>query len=383
MIARFALCYFLLFANFAIISPYLQVFLHLQRFSTEFIGLLLGLFELAGVAGPLILGNIADRRGWYRPLLAASVVLSLLLFVLLRITVVPAIVIILISLFGALYKPIVPLSDAITTRNLKDPAAEYGRVRVFGSLGFVLISLAIQVTGFLASPSANAIVIAHLVTGAAFLCSLILLPSRRTESGRTTERVRPAGEGSIDPRFWVGILVIFTARFAITAHYSFFSLFLSERMGLQGISGMWAIGSFAEIPVILFGGAIIRKIGMEGLFALALLAVSVRLFCYSLIPPLPVLMAVQLLHALTFGGLHMASVNLVNRFTSPSRRAMGMAIYVAVGMGVAAFLASALGGVILAHSGFAVLFRVYAIIPLAGLALLPVMRRGGKPAAEA
>jgi MFS family permease len=75
MVARFALLYFLLFSNFAIISPYLQVFLHLQHLSAEFIGLLLGLFTLAGVAGSLILGNIADRRGLYRPLLAASVVL--------------------------------------------------------------------------------------------------------------------------------------------------------------------------------------------------------------------------------------------------------------------------------------------------------------------
>ncbi len=181
----------------------------------------------------------------------------------------PAFVIILISLFGALYKPIIQLSDAITTRNLADPASEYGRARVFGSVGFVVVSLAIQATGYLAKPSFNAIMIAHLVTGAAFLCPLILLPSRRVESRRTTEQLRPAGKDSIDPRFWVGILVIFAGRFAITAHYSFFSLFLSERMGLEAISGMWAIGPLAEIPVILFGGVIIRKIGMEGLFALS------------------------------------------------------------------------------------------------------------------
>ncbi len=379
--ARFSLCYFLLFANFAVISPYLQVFLQLQNFSKERIGLLLGIFELAGVAGPLVLGHIADRRNWYRPLLAASVLFSLLLFVLLRLTIQPVAVIILMSLFGALYKPIVPLADTITTRSLADPAVDYGRTRVFGSAGFVVASILIQVTGILTDPTATMIMVAHLVTGAAYLCSLILLPGRREEFERRPkdhslrpEPVAPA-EGSIDPLFWVGILVIFMGRFAITAHYSFFSLFLRDQMGLTAISGIWAIGPLAEVPVILFGGFIIRKVGMEGLFAMSLLAISVRLFCYSLSPPLSVLIVVQLLHALTFGGFHMASVSLVNRFTTPSRRALGMALYVSVGVGASAFLASALGGIILARTGFAALFRIYAAIPVAGLLLLPSLRR--------
>ncbi|HUX13771.1 MAG TPA: MFS transporter, partial [Spirochaetia bacterium] len=311
------------------------------------------------------------------------------LFVFLRLTVQPLAVILLMSLFGVFYKPIIPLADSITTRNLADPAIDYGRTRVFGSIGFVMVSLLIQIAGILTNPSATTIMIAHLVTGAAFLCSLILLPGRREEVERHPThhslRLQPAASdaGSIDPLFWVGILVIFTGRFAITAHYSFFSLFLRDQMGLKAISGIWAIGSLAEIPVILFGGFIIRKVGMEGLFAVSLLAISARLLCYSLSPPLSLLLVVQLLHAFTYGGFHMASVSLVNRFTTPSRRALGMALYVSLGVGASAFLASAIGGVILARTGFVVLFRIYAIIPVTGLLLLPTLRRRSRNPASA
>ncbi len=378
MSRRFAFGYFLLFSNLAIIGPYLQVFLSLQGYSKATIGVMLGTFEMAGVAGPLLIGHIADRNGRYRSLLAWSVGLALLVFVPLRIFVNPLVALITLVPFGMLYKSTIPLTDAIVTRTLSDPAVEYGRVRVFGSVGFVFMSVLIQLSGILAPATATVILLCNLLTGSAFLLSLFLFPSGRVENPTKPDETSTSKTGTIDPLFWVGIAAIFFARMGITAHYSFFSIFLEQKMGIQSISGIWAIGSIAEMPVILFGGVLLKKFRTEGLLALSFLAISLRIFGYSLLPPVPVLVALQLLHGLTFGGLHMASVNLVNTYTSRSRRALGMGLYVAVGTGLSAFIASAAGGIILEKWGFAAMFRLYSTFPLLGLVLLPVLRLGAR-----
>ena len=170
--------------------------------------------------------------------------------------------------------------------------------------------------------------------------------------------------------------MLFLARFGISAHYSFFSLFLRDSLGLANVSGIWALGSLAEAPMILFSGWIIARFGVRAVLTTAVAAVTVRLALYGLFPTLAVVVPAQLLHAFTFGALHTASVAYVNAKIDPSRRGLGMALYNALSVGLASFLASSAGGYLLEAAGFRVLFLVYAAVPVLGLAVLAL--RGGK-----
>jgi PPP family 3-phenylpropionic acid transporter len=78
----------------------------------------------------------------------------------------------------------------------------------------------------------------------------------------------------------------------------------------------------------------------------------------------------QLLHALTFGTFHTAAVAYVNAKIPAERRGLGMAIYNAIGIGLASFLASIAGGYIVEAHGYTVLFLSYAAVPLGGIAIL-------------
>jgi MFS family permease len=60
--------YFFLFISWAILSPYLQLYLKDRGVSPSRIGLLLGCLELAGIAGPMLIGRLADRLTAYRGL---------------------------------------------------------------------------------------------------------------------------------------------------------------------------------------------------------------------------------------------------------------------------------------------------------------------------
>jgi MFS family permease len=178
-----------------------------------------------------------------------------------------------------------------------------------------------------------------------------------------------------DARFWIVIGVLFLARFGITAHYSFFSLYLRDTFSFANVSAIWAIGAAVELPMILFSGRLIARFGIRATLTTAVAAITVRLALYGLFPTLGVVLSAQLLHALTFGILHPASVAYVNAKIDASRRGLGMAVYSALSLGLASFIASGAGGYLVEAAGYRVLFLVYAAVPVLGLVVLGVRGR--------
>lgn len=372
--------YLLLFATYAILTPYLPLYLKARGFSAPRIGLLLGCLEMAGIAGPILVASVADRRAAYRGLLSAALVASALLFVPLQLSAAFPVAIACIAALGFAYRSTIPLLDSLTGRVLPDPAGQYGRIRVGGSVGFILVSLFFQLTGLISGDVPMSVLVSFAVAAGLAAAASAFLPAvrQRVETGQPAHgQPVPAGahEGGFDLTFWAVMAIIFLARFGISAHYSFFSLFLRERFALTNVSLIWAIGSAAEIATIYFSGPLITRFGIRRLLLVSLAAITVRLSIYALSPSLLPVAAAQLLHAFTFGTLHTASVAFVNARIGGARRGLGMAIYHAIGTGVPSFLASSLGGYLLAARGFPTLFSVYAAVPLLGLLALAAFGR--------
>jgi PPP family 3-phenylpropionic acid transporter len=139
--------YFVLFVSWAILSPYLQLYLKARGHSPSRIGLLLGCMELAGVAGPLLIGRLADSSCAFRTLLAAGLLLAVATFLPLQLTTAFPVCVACLIAMGFTYRSTIPLLDSIVSRMLPDPARQYGRLRVAGSLGFIAISLFLQWSG--------------------------------------------------------------------------------------------------------------------------------------------------------------------------------------------------------------------------------------------
>jgi PPP family 3-phenylpropionic acid transporter len=126
---------------------------------------------------------------------------------------------------------------------------------------------------------------------------------------------------------------------------------------------------------VLFSGRILARFGTRAALTVAVAAISVRLALYGLFPVLGVVLPAQLLHALTFGMLHTASVAYVNATIHASRRGLGMAVNNALSLGLASFAASAVGGYLVEAVGYRVLFLAYAAVPLLGVAVLAARGR--------
>jgi PPP family 3-phenylpropionic acid transporter len=369
--------YFFFFASFAAVVPYLQLFFAAMGFPPSEIGVLLGTFEVAGMLGPLVIGHVADRTGAFRAILLGAIGVSLLSFNLLGVAPLFYLALPLAFVTGFAYKSAIPLIDAHASSLMVSPEHDYGRARILGSIGFIVSSAFFQFTGVLSEQSGGAIIIAISVLLALYAAVIFLMPPRPEQHDSTRGEPREAAVGhsagplsSFDTAFWLFIGIVFIARVGIAAYYSFFSLYLEEAVGGNLVSGMWAIGAAAEIPVILFSGRLIRRFGILSMLVTGFAAVTLRLLIYAAFPIPGVVALTQLLHACTFGLLHSASIAYINRRIPARRRGTGMAIYSSVSLGLSIFVGSSLGGFVVEAVGFDGLFLAYSAIPVVAIALL-------------
>ena len=373
--------YFFLFISWAILSPYLQLYLKDRGVSAARIGLLLGCLELAGVAGPMLIGRLADRRTAYRGLLAVCLLVTVAAFIPLELTTLFPVYLGCIILMGFAYRATAPLLDSLVSRLLPDPARQYGPLRAAGSVGFIVISLFLQFTGLVSGDSSRAILVAFGITAGCAALAVTVLPTvkriPRAVGVKAMPRVGTAG--GFDRKFWAVIGIVFLGRFGIGAYYSFFSLYLKHAFPGSGVSLFWAIGTVAEIATMTFSGRLMARWGIRAMLTVSLVAISVRLCLFVVAPSLAVLAAAQLLHAFTFGTFHTAAMAYISGATGQERRGAGTAVYNALGIGLPSFLASVIGGSIIEAHGFTALFLSYAIVPLLGVLVLAVFGRALLP----
>lgn len=390
---RLGLSYFFLFSSIAVVAPHLQVLLRALGYGPATVGALLGLYEVAAILGALPAGRIADASR--RTGLVIQVCLTVAVASLTLLTRFGAgrtgVAVACVVATGFCFKNSIPLTDALSARGLKD-SRQYGRVRVFGSIGYITASFLVQLGGWIRADDPNTVLTASAIVCGLYAAVLFLLPRApapqlvasagperppRSGAALTTVLTRP---------FLAFLGVAFLILLGTAAHYSFFSLFLTQRFHLTTIAGVWALGSAAEIPMIFFSGFFLERFGIRKLLVAAAAAVCLRYALYAAAQSLGLVLAAQALHLLTFGAFHTASVAAVRALVPPRHQGLGMALYNGLCSGVALLGGSVLGGLILERAsagggdGFRTLYLVFALPPALAVVLALVSLRRVLPA---
>lgn len=371
---RFSLHYCMLFVLMATVFPYFQVFLKARGFSDAEVGFLQGAKALASAFGPILIGHLADRLGQRRVLLGACLIASAALLAPMSLTASFWVAFALMIGMGFALPATIPLTDALASRELPDPTHQYGRVRIWGSIGFVVTLLTIRWLGLVDESSWPWMMTNMLIATGLVLVSSLLLPDRR----RTSDIHQPTpGRGSahFDGVFWLFLLAAAMHQLGMSAYYFFFTNYLREVVRMEHAAWVWAIGSAAEIPVLFLGGRIIRRFGLRSMLVVSMATISTRFVVYALVPDLGAILPIQLLHAGTFGLFHAASIEFLRRKVPAARRALAMTLYTSLAIGLPCWIGSSLGGMLVQHAGYATLYLLYAAAPLIGIALVVA---GGK-----
>ena len=133
--------YFLYFGVLGIHLPFFNLYCYHLGFSGLNIGVLSAVRSVAMVIFPLIWGALADRLGARRPIYILCSFCSALIWMQFLFTVNFVPMLIITTLYGMFYAPIISFLEAITMDILGEEKKSYGHIRVWGSISFIFVVL--------------------------------------------------------------------------------------------------------------------------------------------------------------------------------------------------------------------------------------------------
>ncbi len=243
-----------------------------------------------------------------------------------------------------------------------------GGYRMSGSLAF---SVAIVASGWLAQNVGfrGSYLLAAGVYAVAFLIALTL-PGAHRRPGPAPGTRPPVGfagllRGPLRPLLVLALL--FGVPFA--AVYSVWPIWVADEQGYGRavFARLWGLAAFVEVPCMLLAGGLVERLGRRPTFALGLGAFAVVYLAYAAAPPLPWLVAAQVLRGFAFAAFTATALTMAIELAPPADRGRAAGLY-ATANSVAQISGGWLGGPLAATLGFRALF-VLAAGAVAGAAI--------------
>jgi MFS transporter, PPP family, 3-phenylpropionic acid transporter len=364
--------YFVFFVGFASLTPFLVLYYEKRGLSGSQIGLLAAISPLVSlVAGPLWSG-FADATRRHKSIfmftMAGVVVTSLLIYNASSLAwLIPTVI-----LFAFLAAPIMPLMDSSTMSLLEGRKDQYGKIRVWGTLGW---AIGAPLTGWLVERSG----VQWSFYAYAFLMIVSLLIGSRIPIGHTqiSAPFRDGMRRLFSNRRWMFfLLVIFISGIANAGISTYLFLYMDGLGAGRGMMGLaLTISTVSEVPVMFFADRLLRRFNARGLILIALSIYIVRLLLNSLVGFPLLILVIQLLHGFTTPTLWVAGVSYVSEIAPPGTGATAQALFVGVLNGLGAAAGALIGGILFQSVGPVVMFRVFALILLVALLLLGLVEK--------
>lgn len=349
-------CYFAAIGSF---NPFAPLWFKELGFSTLAIGSLASLQSWTRVIAPYGWGWLGDHGGQRVRVVQWAAGLSLLAASgLLWARGYPAVALCTTLLFLA-NGGVVPQTEALVARHLSTGAGidtgRYGRVRMWGSVGFIsavlLFGLVLEKAGIGLFP------LLVVLTYALLLGASLRLPGG-PEPAHGHERPPAVWSVLRQPAVaWFFASIFFTV-LGHTSVYAFFSLYLdSQGMSKSTVGMLWAVSVAAEIAFFWWQGRVFGRLPPHGWLQWAAAASVLRFVAVALFGQwIIVLVLAQALHALTFAAQHAACINLIARHFPGALRGRGQALYSVLGYGSSGVVGGVAGGWLSSHFGFAAVF---------------------------
>jgi PPP family 3-phenylpropionic acid transporter len=337
--ARAGIFYSSLFLTGAVSNPFLPIWLTEKGISPEQIGIINAAPIFAMIAINLVVGRIADRASDWRTVIVVGSIMAAVppFFLLVMDGYLP--ILIIWTLLIVPFQAIAPVVDAAAYRMARRNNYDFGAIRVWGTIGFVVMTLAAGlVLDWHGAVAFVPLLIAVSVARAALSLQLPLFRGGE-------EHLRPTYpiDAPISPlvavrmgELWKPwfILTLVGASFLHGSHMmqmGFGALIWSEA-GLPGwvIGILWAVAPTAEILAMFYFERITRRFAARHLILLGCICGAVRWWGFGLEPNMWVLMGLQTLHLATVGLTFLGITNFIANWTSEDIAAEAQSFFVMI-----------------------------------------------------
>lgn len=383
------LLFFFFFGAVGSLMPYVNLYFKRLGFTGTEIGILSAMQPVALMIGPPLAIALAVRYGLSRSILPIVATASLI----------PAALLIGVKgfwpllfvyfAFMLLQAPISPFLDDSTLRRIEQVGGEYGRVRLWGSIGFIITANLIgplsERWGIETTLYGNIVTLAALAGCTYYLMRSGGLPPISARSRHASfmsslvDGIRLVGR--LPGAGWLFVAGVL-ARFSQVGGLNFFAIHADDVGMPESMIGLsWGIAAGSEVILMAFSGWFLKRMGARGLFILGLVSGTVRWAIYAATSSVWTLLASQVLNAFTFAAYHIGAVTLIHHLFPEDRRTEGQSAWTVLTSGLPALIGSYLGGYLYDVAGLRPLFWISSAVALVAAVIalkIPVDRPQGE-----
>jgi len=370
MLGACAALYAAYFVSAGLYGTYVPLWFESLGLPIVTIGFLMSIPSWTRLYASFAWGWMADRSGRHVALLRLSGLLSLITICFLLLKPGTAWLAVAIFAFFTFNAAFVPLTDTVVGAELSTDdggvdARRYGRVRLWGSLGYLAAVLGF---GWLFDAlGMSAFVPAMVASLALLLVASLALPRRRLES-HGHEKGAPLADVLARPDVRWFLAGIFLTVLAHQALYCFYSLYLADQGHSKSTVGLlWGVGVVAEIAWFALQGRMMERGTVHHWLAASALVAALRFAVTAACPDqLWLQVLVQATHAITFAAQHLACMALITRYFPGRLRGRGQALYLVIGYGLSGVIGALGGGWLVDAWGLNSVFWAASLAALAG-----------------
>lgn len=366
-----ALSYFTYFFSYGIFLPFWSVWLAGVGLTPESIGILLGVGLVARFLGSLLIApRVTDPSRLIRVLRVLALLSLLFVLAFWLDTRFASLMIVMIG-FNLFFSPLVPLTDALANTWQKQITMDYGRVRLWGSVAFVIGS---ALVGKLVSLYDYQAILALLsLSIASMLLGMLITPSVMPQ-GEARQQASAGWRAwrALAQENWRFLACVCLLQGAHAAYYGFSAIYWQEAgYSASAVGYLWSLGVVAEVIIFAVSKKVFSRCSARDLLLLSCLCGVVRWGIMGWTTELPWLLVAQVLHCGTFTVCHLAAMRYI-----AARRGSEVirlqAVYSAVAMGGSIAIMTVFAGFLYQHLHHGV-FWVMALVALPAMFVRPTV----------
>ncbi len=364
---RLAVWYFWYFAFIGAFLPYFALYLQSIGHSAGRIAVLMSLGQLMRLLAPLLWSWLADSGGRRVRIVVTSTAAALASFSVVFLTQDFVGLLIGMAVLHFFWSASLPLVEALTLGHLAANPERYGRIRLWGSIGFILAVLGVGMLLDLAPIQSQLWVAWVLLLGT--LASALTLTEVKGKAWTVAGPIAPV----LRQRKVVFLLaagLLMTA--AHGALYVFYSIHLvAQGYGKTLVGLLWTLGVVAEIAVFLLMPRISVRVSLRRILLACFVLATWRFLVIGWgVASVSALVLAQLLHGASFGAHHAATMAALNRWFEPGQQARAQALYGSVAYGAGGLGGALLAGALWERAGAGITFSAASLLALIGLILV-------------
>lgn len=358
--------YFFYYAAMAGLFPFLVLHYQQLGLSGRQIGLLAGIPPGLILVGAALWGAVADATQRHRLVLVLAFAGTMASVALLSATSTFAWLILVVAVLALCQAPIMPIVDNSVMELLGDLRSRYGRVRLWGAVGW---GAAGPVAGHLVERFDLSWSFGFFLVAMA-VC-LTFAAGLRVSHAQLAGGFRHGLRTLVGHRQWLVFLFIaFASGAGLTVVHHFLFLYLEQIGASRSLMG-WAltIGTVSEMAVFFYADRLLARWGRRRLIILSVLAGAVRVAAYSVIDVPELALVFQLLHGPSFALMWVAGVSTAHALAPPGLGATAQGQFLGVNFGLGGATGALLGGTVMQAFGTHMMYRAAAVWLLLGVAV--------------